>query len=135
MGDAIERTGAGEAPNRRREPREPRKERLFLQLALSGEQAVSGRPTLFAASANLSAKGLGVHCERDLEPGTLVECWVRVRGCEGNFLLAATVRWSRAADDGDGYELGLELLPEPGTDHLRWAGLFQSASGTRQQSA
>lgn len=111
--------------NRRKELREERSERLFLQLALPGARSANGRTTLYAATENVSAAGLRVRCDSALEPGSAVECWVRVKGCPGTFLLHARVRWLTPAADGQGHCVGLELLEDPRTDHARWVGLFR----------
>lgn len=115
--------GRSSAANRRREPRQRRNERLFLQVDLDEKPAGTQRVAVAGATRDISAGGLCVHCDHPMPPGTRVECWIRVRGQEGTFLVNAAVRWS--SPENGGHLLGLELLEEPGSDYWRWALLFE----------
>lgn len=115
---------------RRRSYREARHERLFVQVALpvAGTGQDDEPVTVFAATRNVSSTGLCLRAAQYFEPGSQLDCWVRVTGLEGTFFLLGAVRWVTEVEDGRGYLFGVELLPAPYTDYPRWSRLFATTN-------
>lgn len=99
---------------RRRTPRQPRRETLFAQVGLAREGGA--RRTVRCLSADLSGSGLRVRIDEGMSAGTELDLWVRLEAPGRNFLLRGRVRWF----DPAAREAGIAVLWAEGTDYWEW---------------
>ncbi|MCC7121296.1 MAG: PilZ domain-containing protein [Gammaproteobacteria bacterium] len=100
--------------DRRRIPRQPRRETLFAQVAITAAHGT--RRTVRCLSADLSGSGVRVQMEEGISVGTVVDLWVRLAAVGRNFLLRGRVRWYDAARR----EAGIAVVFAEGTDYWEW---------------
>ena len=99
---------------RRRSPRQPRRETLFAQVGLAAQGGA--RRTVRCLSADLSGSGVRVELEEGISAGTGVDLWVRLASIGRNFLLRGRVRWY----DAERREAGIAVVFAEGTDYWDW---------------
>jgi len=111
---------------RRRHPRLPRHDRLFIQFG--GTPAAVGPPgaTRFCEAVDTSPCGLRL-CLRLAEAlprYSPLELWVSVSGAEGKYYLCGRVAWCVWRPGRETHELGVDLHAGPSSDQRAWARLF-----------
>lgn len=99
---------------RRRIPRQPRRETLFAQVGIAAQGGA--RRTVRCLSADLSGSGVRVRIEEGISRGTELDLWVRLEAVGRNFLLRGRVRWFDAARG----EAGIAVVWAEGTDYWEW---------------
>ncbi len=111
---------------KRRHPRIPREEILSIKLiAPPTEFAYPGEP-LYCSTEDVSAEGMRIHVNHELEPGQAVDIWIVLLDQRGTFHLTGEVTWIQAAsqDSSAGnWVAGVALLDD--SEHLHeWRELF-----------
>lgn len=107
---------------RRSSQRRSRDERLLIQVVSADGAPDLAGVTLPSRTCDVSAGGLGLWLDRQLDPGVRLELWINVSGLPGKFFLCGEVRWSRpVAPD---FLHGIQLIPVPGDDLPRWQRCF-----------
>lgn len=99
---------------RRRSPRQPRRETLFAQVGFAAQGGA--RRTVRCLSADLSGSGLRVEMEEGISVGTELDLWVRLDASARNFLLRGRVRWY----DATRRSAGIAVVFAEGTDYWTW---------------
>lgn len=99
---------------RRRSPRQPRRETLFAQVGVAAQSGA--RRTVRCLSADLSGSGVRVDLEEGISAGTVVDLWVRLADVGRNFLLRGRVRWY----DATRRAAGIEVVFAEGSDYWEW---------------
>jgi len=111
---------------KRRHPRVPREEILSIKLiAPPTEFAHQGEP-LYCSTEDVSARGMRIHINHELEPGQEVDIWIVLLDQRGTFHLTGEVTWIQPASEDEAagsWVAGVALLEE--SEHLpEWRELF-----------
>jgi Tfp pilus assembly protein PilZ len=111
---------------KRRHPRIPREEILSMKLiAPPTEFAHQGEP-LYCSTEDVSAEGMRIHVNHELEPGQAVDIWIVLLDHRGTFHLTGEVTWIHPASEvgsAGTWVAGVVLLDD--SEHLReWRELF-----------
>lgn len=115
-------------PESERRSAERRGERgaVFLEvLASSDRQGLHDR-ILISNILDISANGLRVALDRELEVGTILQLAVKLGKLDTAMYLVGEVRWCMPVTQGNGYEAGFELFESEGTDLQTWRALVQA---------
>lgn len=107
----------------RRHPRQPQKEKLFVQAHFVADDPSLSGLTLPCSSTDISPEGVRTRLPQPLEPGTRLELWVKLAKSSHHFLLLGEVRWSNATAEQE-YETGIQLVDAEHTDFPLWQTLF-----------
>jgi len=94
-------------------------EQVFIQV-LSTEGAV----IINTQTLDVSATGMRLLCEKNIEPGMIHQICIQVEGVEKRFLLIAEVKWSKPQETG--CLAGLEIQDAEGFDFEPWQELWNS---------
>ena len=117
----LKRFSAAEALHAERErrahARSHRHETLFVQAAIAREDG-EVRQTLRCQSADLSRGGLRITLAAAIDPGTVLEVWIKVPDAGRNFYLVGTVRWCECV--AGNALIGVAVRDAPGTDYKLW---------------
>jgi Tfp pilus assembly protein PilZ len=112
---------------KRKHPRIPREEILSIKLiAPPTEFAYQGEP-LYCSTEDVSAEGMRIHVNHELEPDQAVDIWIVLLDQRGTFHLTGEVSWIQPASEleesAGQWVAGVALLDE--SEHLReWRELF-----------
>jgi hypothetical protein len=102
---------------KRQELRLCAQEALFIELGSPD----GAQPTqiVIGSSVDVSANGVKLVIDRSLQPGNIHRVCLQMEDDE-RLYLSATVIWSRALPDDDGWAIGLQVLESEGTDIQGW---------------
>lgn len=111
---------------KRRHPRIPREEILSIKLiAPPTEFAYQGEP-LYCSTEDVSAEGMRIHVNHELESGQEVDIWIVLLDQRGTFHLTGEITWIQPASEDNSagnWVAGVALLDE--SEHLHeWRALF-----------
>jgi len=111
---------------KRKHPRIPREEILSIKLiAPPTEFAYKGEP-LYCSTEDVSAEGMRIHVNHELEAGQEVDIWIVLLDQRGTFHLTGAISWIHPADETESagqWVAGIALLDE--SEHLHeWRELF-----------
>lgn len=111
---------------KRKHPRIPREEILSIKLiAPPTEFAYQGEP-LYCSTADVSAEGMRIHVNHELEIGQEVDIWIVLLDQRGTFHLTGEITWVQQTPDEHSpgnWEAGVVLLDD--SEHLEgWRELF-----------
>ncbi|MDZ7753118.1 MAG: PilZ domain-containing protein [Gammaproteobacteria bacterium] len=118
-----------ERPSRRKVPRVPRRERLYVRILESDRHPGLKGTTARCTTANVSSGGLRLALDYPVEVGTRLDLWAKLPEHPGTFLLTGEVRWAMAGDLEDEHILGIELVPDgdaPDADLAEWQHLLSA---------
>ena len=108
---------------RRTNLRGVREERLFIKVISTPSGSELDGVAIGCQTVDVSASGLRILVDRELESDSALELWVDVRGIKGKFLLKGVVRWVR--QEQGGYQCGVELTDHDAVADLSdWRELF-----------
>ena len=102
----------------------PRKRaQLFIQIVLASEQERGEPHPIYCRSADISAEGLRLNLDEEIEPESRMELLVSEPSRSDSFLLKGTSRWCHEREDKSGFQIGVWL--ESGSGDLgRWQARF-----------
>lgn len=109
--------------SRRREQRQAFNADATIQVMESSDEELIGL-TLETKIIDVSTFGLRLEVDRFIHECSL-GLWVDLADESDSFFLAAAIRWA-TWHDGDGYQVGLELIENPLSDQERWNELWQT---------
>ncbi len=114
---------------KRRHPRIPREEILSIKLiAPPTEFAHQGEP-LYCSTEDVSAEGMRIHVNHELELGQEVDIWIVLLDQRGTFHLTGEITWIQPTSDeasAGNWVAGVALLDD--SEHLNdWRALFLEA--------
>jgi len=105
---------------RRREPRLPREERIFVKILWAvGDDSLAGK-TYYCSTQDVSARGLKIRTEHDIPTGCAVCCWIGALDSPGTVVLNGEVKWAKRLAKEDAFLVGVELRPEPEDEFRAW---------------
>lgn len=115
------------AEEKRRHPRLLREEILSIKLIAPPSDFAHQGEAIYCSTRDLSASGMQIHVNLELEEGQLADIWIVLLENRGTFHLTGRVSWLRPQehDDEPGeYLCGLQLL-EDSEDLEAWQALFE----------
>ncbi len=92
-------------------------EQVFIEVMSHDGAAVIKTQTL-----DVSATGMRLLCEKQVEPGMIHQICIQVTGIEKRFLLIAEIKWSKPEQGG--WLAGLEIQDAEGFDLEPWRELW-----------
>ncbi len=104
---------------RRRNPRLPRHERLFIEIISSTQDPSLTGQTIKCSTDDLSVSGLRIRLDHAVPAGCLLDLWVKVGAHPGTFLFTGEVKWSQEEGEGT-FLIGVELRDRPRDDNKAW---------------
>ena len=108
---------AGRPTSGRTEARLEIEATIFIEI-IAGSQSGSG-DVIMCNSLDLSANGLQVVLDEDMEPGSIFRLCIDLPD-EDPMFLVAEVKWRRPDPDADAYRIGFLLFESDDTDIRRW---------------
>lgn len=118
-----------EHPSRRKGPRIPRRERVYVRILESDRHPDLKGTMARCTTADVSGGGLRLAVDYPVAAGTRLDLWAKLPEHPGTFLLTGEVRWAMAGDLEDEHILGIELVPDgdaPGADLAEWQHLLSA---------
>ena len=109
--------------DKRRHPRLPREEPLSIRLLIPSDKAGSAPLQIYGSSVDMSATGLQLQLDHELEIGQALEVWIVLVDDHDAYNLTGKVTWSKPSEAG-GHVAGIALdLDCP--DIRAWDELFR----------
>lgn len=120
-----------EQPSRRKAPRVPRRERVFVRILESDRHPGLKGTMARCTTADVSRGGLRLAVDYPVEVNSRLDLWAKLPEHPGTFLLTGEVRWVMIGDLEDEHVLGIELVPDgprPDADLTAWQHLLSALS-------
>lgn len=109
--------------DKRRYPRLPREEPLSIRMKVQNGAADEEPVQVYGSSVDMSAKGLQVRLDHELNIGTRLEVWIVFVDEYDAFNLHGQVSWARP-EESQTWVAGIELL-DSSPDMEAWDELFR----------
>lgn len=106
--------------NRRRHARQPRDERVVVQVASSTRDTLPPGSIVRCSAKDVSATGMRLQVNQQVPEGCSLELWVEVSNHPTKFYLCGEVKWCRELDETDRYLIGIELNDGESEDFKQW---------------
>lgn len=120
--------------SRRKAPRIPRRERIFVRIVGSDRHPELNGTIARCITSDLSSGGLRLVLDYPVEVDSLLDLWVKVPEHPGTFLLTGRVRWFAAGELEEERILGVELVTDGEAeldDRSDWTGLLDALARQR----
>lgn len=112
---------------KRAKPRIKKVERLFLRIESSPDDLDTVGKTIKCTTLDLSATGLKLKVEKDIQQGAKVELWIGLTPHKAKLLLQGEVMWSKELNDA--HLVGIQLQESEITNDLKvWEDILDTES-------
>jgi hypothetical protein len=108
------------------ETRLDRETTIFIEVLASSNNTPGA--VLMCSSLDLSANGIQVVVDEDIDPGSIFRLCIDLHTAEPIFLVGE-VKWRRADAETNGYRLGFLLFESDDTDIERWKDVVNELCG------
>jgi Tfp pilus assembly protein PilZ len=106
--------------DRRQHTRQPRDERVIVQIASSTRDTLPPGTVVRCSTKDVSARGLRIQLDQKVPEGFQLELWVEVSNHPTKFYLAGEVKWCQVLDGAKRYLVGVELKEGQTEDFKLW---------------
>ena len=112
---------------RRADKRFIKSEGISLKIVFSSENPGLLGKTMTGETLDVSASGMRISMEREIKVDSVLDVWVTLHDENKKYFLTGNVRWCRASESGDGYQVGLVLRERTDTvtDLVSWQQFFR----------
>ncbi|TFH42717.1 MAG: PilZ domain-containing protein [Lysobacterales bacterium] len=114
--------------NEREHVRQPRDERVLLQVTTSTHGTLPPGTVVRCSTKDISPRGIRIQLDRPLSEGCLLELGVEVLDQPGVVFLAGEVKWCKTIDESKSNLVGVELRERQSDDCKLWRGVLDSWS-------
>jgi len=122
-----------DSKDRRQHARQPRDERVVVQIISSTRDTLPPGTVVRCATKDVSAKGLRIQLDQKVPEGFHLELWVEISNHPTKFYLAGEVKWCREVEAGKRYLVGVELNEGETEDLAVWQQLLGTREGNPDQ--
>ncbi len=109
-----------ENKDRRQHIRQPRDERVVVQIVSSTRDTLPPGTVVRCSTKDVSSQGLRIQLEQQVPEGFLLELWIEISSHPSKFFLAGEVKWCKELDGGKRYLVGVELKDGDSNDFKQW---------------
>ena len=106
--------------DRRKDQRIDYTQAIYVEVVQHGSRSEADNTILRCETVDISAGGLRLWVPQDIAPGSTLHIAVPLQDWKENLELTGKAMWSKAADDKEGYWLGLELETSSRGDMEEW---------------
>jgi len=106
--------------NRRRAPREPVEDTLFVQTIGADQVTAVGSELKTGNTINASAYGMQVELDFEVLVDSEIALWVTMPSSSKRVMINGTVRWTSRSMKAEGYMVGIELAEDAVPEMERW---------------
>ena len=99
---------------------------MVIELCGQGASIPTEHKTGYGSVHDLSTHGLRLRMREPIEAGTPVRVTVVFKSPAHHFQHLGSVRWVRADDEGEGYEIGVEFLTKRSADMYAWREFLEA---------
>ncbi|MCZ6830796.1 MAG: PilZ domain-containing protein [Gammaproteobacteria bacterium] len=111
---------------KREQPRLDEHSTIFIETLAASENSSQQESILICNSLEISASGVRVCVDDELETGALLRLGIELAELERPLYMVGEVRWCKPAQRPEqGYHVGFKLLESDGTDYEIWKKLVQ----------
>lgn len=112
--------------NRRRAPREPVSDTLFIQTIGADQVAAVGSDLKTGSTINASAYGMQVELDFEVLVESEIALWINVPDSPQRVMITGIVRWTSRSMKADRYLVGIELDEDAVPEMERWLAARQA---------
>jgi hypothetical protein len=112
--------------DRRQHTRQPRDERVVVQIVSSTRDTLPPGTVVRCATKDVSSQGIKIQLDQQLPEGFLLELWIEISSHAGKFFLAGEVKWCQELDEDKLYLIGVELKEGETEDFKLWQEVLGS---------
>jgi hypothetical protein len=116
----MEDHSMSEIDDEREHVRQPRDERVVLQVTTSPHGTLPPGTVVRCSTKDISPRGIRIQLDRPLSEGCLLELGVEVLDQPGMVFLAGEVKWCKVLDESKRNLVGVELTERPFDDFKQW---------------
>lgn len=124
-----------EGKDRRRHARQPRDERVVVQIVSSTRDTLPPGTVVRCSTRDVSPKGLRIQLDREVQKGFRLELWVEISDHPSKFYLAGEVKWCEEVEAGKRYMVGVELSEDKTEDLMLWQGIVEQNRSALEKSS
>jgi hypothetical protein len=106
--------------DRRQHTRQPRDERVVVQIVSSTRDTLPPGTVVRCATKDVSSQGIKIQLDQRLPEGFLLELWIEISSHASKFFLAGEVKWCQELEEGKRYLIGVELKEGETEDFKLW---------------
>jgi hypothetical protein len=112
--------------DKREQPRLDERSTIFIETQAAPDSSTQQESILICNSVEISANGLRVCVDEELETGAILQLGIELPEMEQPLYVVGEVRWCSSAREPDrGYYAGFKLLDSDGTDYDIWFSLVE----------
>jgi Tfp pilus assembly protein PilZ len=121
--------------DRRQHSRQPRDERVVVQIVSSTHDTLPPGTVVRCSTKDVSRSGLRIQLDQKVSEGFRVELWVEISGHPTKFFLAGEVKWCRVLEESKRYLVGVELHEGETGDFKLWQEVLGKSDTTTLENA
>lgn len=112
--------------DRRQSNRQPRDERVVVQIVSSTRDTLPPGTVVRCSTKDVSPEGLRIQLDQQVPEGFELELWVEISNHPSKFYLAGEVKWCQELEEGKRYLVGVALSQGKTEDLELWQSLLES---------